>query len=121
MAEGALVWLFPDGYIPSRGRGKLLGHEALCILNTNEVEAEVLLDIYFEDRDPIEGVGPIKVPPKRTKHIRLDRVDEVGVEIPRETPYAIRVRSNVKIVAQLSRMDVTQPNLALMTTMGFPI
>jgi hypothetical protein len=32
----------------------------------------------------------------------------------------LKVESDVPIVVQLSRMDVTQPNLALMTTMGYP-
>jgi hypothetical protein len=35
-------------------------------------------------------------------------------------PYAIRVTSDVNIVVQHSRLDVTQTNMALFTTMGWP-
>jgi len=33
----------------------LEGHEALIILNQKE-DAEILLDVYFEDREPIEAI-----------------------------------------------------------------
>jgi len=36
-------------------------------------------------------------------------------------PSAIRVRSDVNIVVQYSRMDTSQTNLALMTTIAWPV
>lgn len=39
---GARVWYFPDGYLPEKvGDGPLEGHEALMLLNTSEIPAEV--------------------------------------------------------------------------------
>jgi len=119
--EGCKTWLIPDAYMPEVGSGKYVGHEALCMLNTGEVPAQVELDFYFEDRPPIKGV-PVTLEAERTWHLRLDRPEQLGgVVIPREVPYAIRVRSNVPIVVQYSRLDVTQPNMSLFTTMGWPL
>lgn len=117
--EGRKVWLIPDAYLPEVGSGKYVGHEAICILNTGDEPANVQLDFYFEDRDPIKGV-PVQVGPERTWHLRLDHPENLGgLELPREVPYAIRVRSDVNIVVQHSRLDVTQSNMALFTTMGW--
>lgn len=118
--EGRKVWLIPDAYLPEKGSGgKYVGHESLCLLNTGDEPANVLLDFYFEDRDPIKGVA-VQVGPERTWHLRLDDPKNLGgVELPREVPYAIRVRSDVNIVVQHSRLDVTQSNMALFTTMGW--
>lgn len=119
--EGATMWLIPDAYLPAAGAGPLLGHEAICILNTGEEPARVEVDFYFEDREPYLGV-PVRVGPRRTLHVRTDRPEMLnGFAVPRQVPYALRVRSDVPIVVQYSRLDVTQPNLALMTAMAFPI
>ena len=42
-----------------------------------------------------------------------------GESIPTGTPFALKVRSNVKVVVQHTRLDTTQPALSLMTTMAF--
>ncbi len=120
--HGRRVWYIPDGYLPplSSGPSELVSHESLCLLNPSPQEAHVTLTVYFEDRDPLRGIS-LKVPPERTWHVRLDRPEQLGGHvIPRGVPYALKVESDVPIVVQLSRMDVTQPNLALMTTMGYP-
>jgi len=118
--QGKRVWLIPDAYLPERGSGKYEGHEAVCLLNTGSTPANVFLDFYFEDRDPIKDVA-VTLGAERTWHIRLDNPSNLGgVEIPREVPYAIRVRSDVNIVVQHSRLDVTQTNMALFTTMAWP-
>ena len=57
---------------------------------------------------------------ERTHHIRLDKqVNDEGVTIPREVPYAILVESDRPIVVQCSHLDVTQPEYALMTTIAY--
>lgn len=117
--EGRRVWLIPDAYLPERGSGKYVGHESLCILNTGDEPARVQIDFYFEDRDPIKGVT-VTVGAERTWHLRLDDPKNLGgLELPREVPYAIRVRSDKNVVVQHSRLDVTQNNMALFTTMGW--
>ena len=58
----------------------------------------------------------------RTCHIRLDRLrSEDGREIPRGIPYALLVESNTPIVVQYSRLDTSQAELALMTTMAYAV
>jgi hypothetical protein len=117
---GACTWFVPDAYLPARGQGSLVGHEAICILNTSEERAHVEIDFYFEDREPQLGIG-LTVGPQRSLHVRTDQPAMLaGFEVPREVPYAMRIRSTIPIVVQYSRMDVTQPNLALMTCMAFP-
>jgi len=119
-AMGHKVWLVPDGYLPSCEPGKLVSHESICVLNTGMQVAHCVLDVYFEDRDPMLGIH-FEVGAQRTLHLRLDKPEMLGgAEIPRDVPYATRVTSDVPIVVQSSRLDVTQPNLALFTTIGFP-
>lgn len=118
--EGAKVWLIPDAYLPESGSDALQGHEAICLLNTGTRDAHVTIDFYFEDREPIRNVT-LTLGAERTWHVRLDDSKQIGVALPRLVPYAIRVRSDINIVVQYSRMDTTQTNLALMTTMGWPV
>jgi len=122
-AEGARVWLIPDGYLASPiGDGKpYQSHEAICVLNTGRRAAHIRLDLYFEDREPVRDIV-VTVGAERTFHIRLDKAEHLGgVQLPRNTPYAIRVRSDVPVVVQHTRLDTTQPNLALMTTLAYPM
>lgn len=118
--DGARVWIVPDAYLPEPGTDKLQGHEAICLLNTGTQPAHVTLDFYFEDREPIRDVA-ITLGAERTWHVRLDDPESLGgVELPRLVPYALRVTSDVNIVVQYSRLDTTQVNLALMTTIAWP-
>jgi len=120
LAMGCKVWLVPDGYLPSCEPGDLVSHESICVLNTGTEKAHCKLDVFFEDRDPLLDI-PFQVEAQRTCHLRLDRPDMLGgIELPRDVPYATRVMSDVPVVVQSSRLDVTQPNLALFTTMAFP-
>jgi hypothetical protein len=118
MSEGARVWLVPDGFIPEGSTGSQESHEAICVLNTSAEQARLSISFYFEDRDPVKDVVVI-VPPERTRHIRTDKMDGVG--IPRGVPYAVRVESSVPVTVQCSRMDTTQPALSLMTAMAYPV
>lgn len=121
--EGARVWFIPDTYLatPPNRTDPYFSHEAVCILNTGPREAHISLDLYFEDQPPLKDIR-VAVGAERTAHVRLDRPEVLGgVEIPRDTPYAIRLRSDEPVIVQYSRLDTTQPNLALMTTMAYPL
>jgi hypothetical protein len=117
---GAKVWYFPDGYLPKKvSNGEMEAHEALMLLNTNEVDANVYLDIYFEDKPPVKGIT-VDVGAERILCIRLDHPDEIGgLEIPPLRQYSIRVRSDVNIIAQFGRLDTTQDNMAYYGCMGY--
>ena len=119
---GARVWYVPDGCLPKQRapEDELVSHEAVCLLNVTDKSTQVRLTLYFEDREPIRDIQ-LSLGAERTRHVRLDRPEQLGgVEIPRGVPYALRVESEVPIVVQHSRMDLTQPNLALFTTLGWP-
>jgi len=120
---GSKIWFVADGWLPPAQEMKnagLVGHEAIMILNCQDVDAEILMDIYFEEKDPIEGI-PFKVKAKRIKCFHMDQPDEIGgVKLERQFQYALRFRSNIEVIIQYGRLDVTQPNLAYIGMMGMP-
>ncbi len=73
---------------------------------------------FFEDRDPI---GPVELTleARRTWHVRLDDPGAIGVELPRDVPYAYAVESDVPIVLQHSRLDTSAGAYALFTTIAY--
>lgn len=118
--EGKRVWIFPDGDLPPAGDPglPLEGHESLIVLNTGDQEADIEIDVYFEDREPETGLK-VAVPGRRVRCFRLDRpLGDTGFEAP-FGQYALRLRSTVPVVAQIGRADVRQPNLAYYTTLGY--
>ncbi|MHB1336741.1 MAG: sensory rhodopsin transducer [Candidatus Humimicrobiaceae bacterium] len=42
-----------------------------------------------------------------------------GIQIERLFQYALRFRSDVDVIVQYGRMDITQPNLAYIGAMAF--
>jgi hypothetical protein len=117
---GARVWLIPDGYLPAQSTGGLKSHESTCVLNLGRRPATVKLMVYFEDREPLGGFR-VTCPAERAVHIRLDSLkNRQGQSIPTGAPFAVKVKSSSKVVVQHTRLDTTQPALALMTTMAFP-
>lgn len=122
--NGALTWLIPDAYLaePADEDPIMKNHEAICILNATPDDAHLKIDFYFEDRDPIENVE-ITVPAKRCPHIRMDKPEQLGGhEIPFDVPYGVRIRSDVPIVVQYSRMYASGGNIdSVITTMAYPV
>jgi hypothetical protein len=118
--EGHKTWVIPDGWLPpAGGDGDLINHESLMIMNTGKKKAQIKVDIYFDDRDPVRDL-PLTVEAERIRAIRLDSPDELGFALPR-TQYALRIKSDVKVIVQYGRMDVRQANLAYYGTMAYPI
>lgn len=119
--EGNYTWVVPDGWLPPvGGEGDLINHESLMIMNTGSKPASVSIDIFFDDREPVKNLA-ISIGAERIKAIRLDLPEELGFKLPRATQYALRVKSNVKIIVQYGRMDVRQSNLAYYGTMAYPV
>jgi hypothetical protein len=117
--EGGCIWLIPDGYLPRGGEG-IASHEAVCVLNTGALPATLVLTAYFADRPPLRG-RPVVVPGERDVHLHLDEPAEVGLTIPQETPYGLRVESDRPVVVQHSRLDTRLGGMALFTTLGFKV
>ncbi|HHV96939.1 MAG TPA: hypothetical protein GXX37_10795 [Clostridiaceae bacterium] len=116
--NGKTIWYFPDGELPPPGDEPLKGHESIIILNDNEKIANIMMTLFFTDRDPIENIK-INVQPRRVRCIRMDNPDDLGgVIVPRETQYAIKLVSDIPVVIQYGRLDTRQAKMAFYTTMG---
>lgn len=108
--------MIPDCYWPSSRNGSYVSHEAICLLNTHEQAVEVRLTLYFEDRPKLTGFH-VEIEAERTTHIRMDKLrNDAGETVPQDTPYAALVECDVELPVQYTRVDTTQPELALMTT-----
>lgn len=112
-----MEWYIPDCYLGSRSQGDFITHEAVCILNPSNEDTVAALTLYFEDREPMEGFK-ILIPGRRTIHIRLDKLrNKAGDLIPRDTPYGMKIECSRQVYIQYTRVDTSQPEMALMTTM----
>lgn len=124
-AIGRKQWAIAEGYIPSKStkhaeQGPALeSHETVCLLNASEQDAHVELTVFFTDREPL-GPYRVTVPARRTRHVRFNDLKEPQ-PIPRDTDYASLISSDVPIVVQHTRLDSRQAELALISTMAFPI
>ena len=121
MTIGRLQWAIPEGFIPSEsmpdaGR-PLLSHEAACILNAGDTDAQIEIMLYFVDRDPV-GPYRLTIAARRTFHQRFNELRDPA-PVPLDTDYASVITSNVPIVVQHTRLDSRQEQFALMTTVAF--
>ena len=117
---GKNTWLIPDCFLEPVSHGQV-SHEAICVLNTSPENAEIKLTLFFEDRETDTSFSS-SCASMRTHHIRLDKLkNSDGQEIPRGVSYAMLIESNTPIVVQYSRLDTAQAELALMTTMAYPV
>lgn len=120
-AYGKKTWLIPDNYLNSVSLNDWNSHESICVLNTSDCDAHISLTLYFEDREKRDDFKS-ECKAGRAHHIRLDKIRSVGGEkIPRDVPYAILLESDVPLVVQYSRLDTSRRELALMTTMAYPV
>lgn len=119
--EGKNQWYIVDGYRPSPTpdpNAIYEGHESVMILNTNNVDAHILISIYFEDKEPIENIEYI-VPAKRIRCFKTHESDVLGgVEIGVGVQYSMSIKSDVGVVVQYGRLDVQQSNMAYMALMA---
>ena len=121
MGIGKKMWVIPDGFLPKKSNGDFVSHEAICVLNTGDIDANINIHVYFENKEPMENFTAV-CKAKRTNHIRLDKiVDCNGNKIPVGVPYALLVQSSQPIVVQHSRMDTSQAEMTLMTTMAYAV
>ena len=122
--HGALTWLIPDAYLATPADDDPINknHESICVLNTTVDDANLIFDFYFEDRAAVEGIK-VTVPAKRCPHIRLDKPEQIaGYQIPFDVPYGVRIRSDVPITVQYSRMYASGGKIeSLITTIAYPV
>lgn len=116
---GRKQWAIAEGYIPpdtDKPRW-LVSHEAACLLNASDLDANIRIMIYFSDREPV-GPYELTVPAKRTLHLRFNDLHDPE-PIPRGTDFSSVIESNVPIVVQHTRLDSRNGAYALLSTMAF--
>lgn len=120
MEGGKKVWYFADGYLPAKvNNGAMEPHEALMFLNTHDVDAQVVIDVYYSDREAVKGIK-VTAPAEKVISLRLDNPDDLnGVQIPLLTQYALRISSSLPIVCQFGRLDTTQNAMSYYVGVGF--
>jgi len=119
---GRRAWAIAEGYIPPDSASKsreMLSHETVCILNAGGADARVEITIYFSDREPV-GPYVFNVGAKRTRHLRFNEFKDPA-PIPVNTDFSSVIVSSVPIVVQHTRLDSRQAELALISTMAFPL
>lgn len=120
MILGSRVWAIPEGYIPSggvEGDRALLSHEAACILNASDRDAEVTITLFFSKREPA-GPYVVTVGARRTLHLRFNDLTDPE-PVPRDTDYASVISSTEPIVVQHTRLDSRDARIALLSTVAF--
>lgn len=117
---GCTRWAIAEAYIPGWSHGPepaLESHETCCILNAGDQDAHIDIRVYFADREPV-GPYTLTVAARRTHHLRFNDLSDPE-PIPRETPFASCIESDVPIVVQHTRLDSRQAENALMSTIAF--
>jgi hypothetical protein len=115
---GRQRWYVPDAYLPADSSHGVESHEAACLLNVGDDDATVRLTFFFEDREP-EASVELELPARRTWHVRLTDSAALGVELPRDTPFAYMADSDGPIVLQHSRLDTSAGAYTLATTIAY--
>lgn len=117
------TWLIPDGFVASCSNPPADGcqpHEAIAILNENDVDVPILVDVFFADKSPILAL-PFSVGAQRSSRIIIgDDYDAIHgaerISLPYNTPYSLRIRAYRRIAVQFTRVDTRAGSIALMTT-----
>ena len=116
--KGKKQWVYPDLELPPPGDFPLKGHESLIILNMNDSDASIISTFYFTDKEPI-SLPSLTVKARRVRCLRMDKEEEIGIQLPRETQYALRLNADIPVVVQYGRLDTRQQNMAFYTVMGY--
>jgi len=115
---GKMNWLFCDGDLPPAGDREPLGHEALMVTNLNAQDVHLVIDLYFEDREPVKGLTAT-VAAERVRCFRLDQpLGDQRFQIP-SGQYSLVLHSDLPVASVFGRLDVRQPNLAYYSVTGY--
>ena len=119
VALGRTRWAIAEDSIPTGSTGPepaILSHAAVCLLNTDDRDADVTITLYFSDREP---AGPYRVPARRALHVRFNDLTD-----PEPVPSAPIMPASSSRSSPWSRrharLDSRQAENALMTTIACP-
>ena len=114
-------WAIAEGYIPSGSVSQdhaLVSHEAVCLLNAGEKDADIAITLFFTDREP---VGPYEVTlgARRTQHLRFNELKDPE-PVPPGEDYASVIESDQPIIVQHTRLDSRAAEISLLSTIAWP-
>ena len=120
--SGKKNWYIVDGYRPPVHAGEVTdyeGHEAIMILNCSKNDAQCTIDVFYMDRDPDLGIK-YTAPAQRISAFRTNDEAVFGnVKLEVCQQYSLRITSNEDIIVQYGRLDINQPNMAYLATLGY--
>lgn len=98
-------YMFVDGDLPGNGEDpELPGHEALMITNNHQQEAHIIVNLYFEHKEPVKGLH-LTIPAERVVCYRTDLpFCEEGYLIP-FGQYSLELESDIPVCASFGRLD----------------
>ena len=120
---GLMMWFMGKGMM---GGKKDEGADEASVAELREEQQRLSAEVERLERErggdltDREPVGPyrVKVEPRRTNHVRFDHLQDPA-PIPRATPYASLIESDVPIVVQHTRLDSRSAALALLSTIAY--
>lgn len=119
---GKHIWTFAAGHIPLHSTGRepeFTSHDKIAVMNVSDSQAEIVLRIFYQERDPVQ-FKKILVEPKRVRKVRFnDLIDPIP--LPLDVPFAFVLISNTPVIVQFSRMNTERPALAGICTNAFPM
>lgn len=114
MALGEKVWVLAAGNVPMESSGaepEFTSRDDLCVLNTGDEPARLEITAYLHDADPV-ATFRLEVGAARVRHVPVNNLIDPQA-LPLGVPYGLVVRSDVPVVAQLSRTDTRRGALAV--------
>ena len=98
-------YMFIDGDLPGNGDDPSLpGHEAMMITNYHDVDANIIVNIYFEDKAPVKGLH-LTIPAQRVVCTRMDLpVCQEQFQIP-FGQFSVELISDIPVCASYGRLD----------------
>lgn len=120
--SGKKSWFIVDGYKPPLHQGGVNdyeGHECIMILNTCKQDAHCIIDVYFMDRPPVLGIDYIAPAQRISAFQSNDKSVFKNLKLTEGLQYSLHITSDVGVIVQYGRMDINQPNLAYIATLGY--
>jgi hypothetical protein len=119
---GHQQWVIADGWIPPRSSGpqpEMYSHDGICVLNSSDQPAHLELTLYFTDREPV-GPYQVTIAPRRSMHLAANDLADPE-PVPHDDDYSAVITSDVPVVVQHTRVDTRQAELAVSSTMAYPV
>ena len=118
-AFGRKLWVIPGGHIPLRSGGpepEFTSRDEIALLNAGDAEAQVSIEVYHPNRDPV-GPYRLTVQPRRLRKVRFN--DLIFPEaLFLDEDYAAIVWSSQPIVVQFTRLHSAPHVGSLVTTIA---